>query len=255
MVIDLVILGLVLFFGMIGAFTGASRQVANWVGLALGYFASRKLGPLLAPRFAEAVDGPLVVGLVLGTALLFVCVWLTVRYALGALLARFLATGKDNEDRSIDRLLGFILGAAKTAAFAWFVLSAMSFFEQHVVIAGKRVGVSPKDSLAVSAARRYNLFEMSQFAPMEDMVAVARASTDPERSQKLKNDPAYKALRKDPRFQRLLQDDQVKQALARGDTAALLRNDLVLQLIQDPDIAARLGAAAQASERDADVTR
>ncbi|WP_342381165.1 CvpA family protein [Myxococcus stipitatus] len=255
MVIDLIILGMVLFFGLIGAFTGASRQVANWVGLALGYFTSRKLGPLVAPHMAEALDGPLLVGLVAGTVLLFVGVWLSVRYALGSLLQRFLATGKDNQDRSVDRLLGFLLGAGKTAAFAWLALSALAFFEQHVIVAGRRLGVSPHDSLAAQAARRFNLFEMTQFAPMDDMVQVAKAAGDPERAAQLKNDPAYKALRKDPRFQRLLQDDKVKQALARGDTAALLRNDLVLQLIQDPDVAARLGAAARASERHDDVTR
>lgn len=255
MVIDLIILGMVLFFGIIGAFTGASRQVANWVGLALGFFASRRLGPFVAPRLAEALDGPLLLGLLLGTVLLFIGVWLTVRYALGALLQRFLSTGKQNENQGIDRFLGFVLGAGKTAAFAWMALSAMTFFEQHVIIAGKRIGVSPKDSLAAQAARRFNLFEMTQFAPMDDMVQVARAAGDPERAASLRNDPAFKALRKDPRFQRLLQDDKVKQALARGDTAALLRNDLVLQLIQDPDVAARLGAAARASEGDGDVTR
>ncbi|MCP3101802.1 CvpA family protein [Myxococcus sp. K15C18031901] len=255
MVIDLIILGLVLFFGLIGAFTGASRQVANWVGLGLGYFASHRLGPLAAPRLAAALDGPLLLGTVLGTFLVFLVVWLSVRYALGALLQRFLATGQANEDRSVDRLLGFVLGAGKMAAIAWVVLSALAFFEQHVVVAGRRIDVSPQDSLAAKAAHRYNLFEMTQFAPMEDMVAVAKASGDPKRASHLKDDPAYKALRKDPRFLRLLQDDKVKQAMLRGDTAALLRNDLVLQLIQDPDVAARLGAAARASEDVDDVTR
>lgn len=249
MVIDLIILGLVLFFGIIGSITGASRQVANFAGLAVGYFASRRLGPLVGPKLADALGGPLFLGTIAGTVLVFVCVWLSVRYALGAVLGRFLARGKHNEERGVDRFLGFLLGSAKMGFIAWVLLSAVAFFEQHVVVAGRRIGLSSKDSLAIQAARRFNLFEMTQFAPVGKLVQVAQATTDPQRAARLQDDPAYKALRKDPRFQRLLQDEKLKQALARGDTAALLRHDLVLQLIQDPDVVARLGAAARASER------
>ncbi|HSP77016.1 MAG TPA: CvpA family protein, partial [Myxococcaceae bacterium] len=39
-------------------------------------------------------------------------------------------------------------------------------------------------------------------------------------------------------------------ALERGDTRALLRNDAILQLMQDPDFVARLTAAARASQRE-----
>lgn len=249
MVLDLIILGLVLFFALIGAITGASRQVANMVGLAVGYFASSRLGPLVGPKLAAALGTPLFLGIILGSVLVFVCVWLAARYALGALLLRLLGTGKHSEDRGIDRFLGFILGGAKMGIIAWVALSALTFFEQHVVVAGRRVGLATKESLSLGVARRYNLFEMTQFSHVGNLVRVARASTDPEKASRLQDDPAYKALRKDPRFQRLLKDEKLKAALARGDTAALLRNDLVLQLIQDPDVAARLGAAVRASER------
>jgi membrane protein required for colicin V production len=249
MVIDLIILGLVLFFGVIGALSGASRQVSNFAGLAAGYFVSRRLGPLVGPKLADALGGPLFLGTIAGTVLIFIVVWLSVRYALGALLQRFLSRGRDNEKRGVDRFLGFVLGATKMAFIAWVLLSAIAFFEQHVVVAGRRIGLSPKDSLALQAARSFNLFELTQFAPVGNLVEVGQAAMDPERAAKLKDDPAFKALRKDPRVQRLLKDEKLKEALARGDTAALLRHDLVLQLIQDPDVVARLGAAARASER------
>jgi membrane protein required for colicin V production len=249
MVLDLIILAMVLFFAIIGALTGASRQVANMVGLAVGYFASSRLGPLLGPRLAESLGAARFVGIILGTVLVFVFVWLAVRYALGALLRRILGTGRHSEDRSVDRFLGLILGGAKMAIIAWVALSAVTFFEQHVVVAGQRMGLSTKESLSLGLARRFNLFEMTQFSHVGNLVRVAKASSDPKKAERLQEDPAYKALRKDPRFQRLLQDEKLKQALARGDTAALLRNDLVLQLIQDPDVAARLGAAVRAAER------
>lgn len=254
MVIDLILLGMVLFFGILGALSGAARQVANSVGLAAGYFVSRKLAPIAGPKLAVALGSPLLIGTLFGTVLLFVVTWLTVRYALGALLLRFLS-GKNPDERGMDRTLGFVLGGGKMAALFWVCLSALTFMEQHVIVAGKRLGVAPKDSVAFDLSRRFNLFELTQFAPLQDLVRVAQATHDPAKAKKLQDDPAYKALRKDPRFQLALQHQELQDALERGDTRALLRNDVVLQLIQDPQAAARLGAAARASERPAPVKR
>jgi membrane protein required for colicin V production len=248
MAIDLVLLGLVLFFGLLGALSGAARQVANSAGLAAGYFVSRKLAPLLAPKLSAALGSPLLVGTLAATVLLFLVTWLTVRYALAALLSRVLS-GRDPDNRGVDRALGFLLGGGKMAALFWVCLSALTFFEQHVVVAGKRVGVAPNGSVAFELSRRHNLFEMTQFAPVENLVHVAQASRDPERARRLQEDPAFKALVQDARFQQALKQKGFREALERGDTRALLQNDLILQLIQDPQTAARLGAAARASER------
>ncbi|WP_225413014.1 CvpA family protein [Stigmatella hybrida] len=248
MIIDLIILGLVLFFAVVGAITGAARQVAHLVGLAVAYFVSKRLGPVLAPRLAEALGTPLLIGLLVGSVLLFIVVLVVVRYALGALLQRMLS-GQDPENRGADRFIGFLIGGAKVGIIAYVLLSALTFVEQYVVVAGRRMGLSPKGSHALAFARKHNLFEMTQFAALKDFVQVAQLSADPQRAAKLQNDPAYKALRQDPRFQKALRDESLRRSLEQGDHRALLNNNLILQLIQDPDIAARLGAASHAAER------
>jgi membrane protein required for colicin V production len=247
-VIDVIILCLVVFFAMVGAITGAAKQLAHMVGMALAYFASRKLGTVLGPRLADSLGGSQLFGVLVATVLVFIFVLVVVRYALGALLQRVM-TGRDPNNRGPDRMIGFALGGAKVALICYVLVSALTFVEQHVVVAGQKLGVSPKGSSAFAFARQHNLFEMTQFAPLKDFVRVAQASTDPEKASKLQNDPAYKALRQDPRFQRALKEDNLRRALEQGDTQALLRSNLVLQLIQDPEFAARLGAAARASER------
>ncbi len=248
MVIDLIIFCTVVFFALVGAITGAAKQVAHLVGLAAAYYVSRKLGSVVGPRLAEALGSAQFIGVVLGTLLIFIFVLVVVRYALGALLQR-LMTGRDPNNRGPDRFFGMVLGGVKVAVLTYVLLSALTFVEQHVVVAGKKLGISPKDSRAFAFARSHNLFEMTQFAPIKDFVQVARASTNPQQAAQLQNDPAYKSLRQDPRFQRALKDESLRKALEQGDTRALLSNNLILQLIQDPDIAARLGAAARASER------
>jgi membrane protein required for colicin V production len=245
--IDLVLLGLVLFFAIVGGFTGAARQVANLVGLAVGWFVSRRLGPLVGPKLAASMDVSLLLGTLVGTGLVFLFLWVAVRYILAVLFRRILA-GRDPENRGLDRTLGFILGGAKVGVVLYAFISALTFFDKHVVVAGRQLNLSPRDSLSFQLARQYNLFEMTQFAPLKDLIRVAQIAGDPQRVGQLQDDPAFKALKKDPRFQRALRDDSLRRALERGDHQALLRSNLVLQLIQDPDFAARLGAASRAAE-------
>ncbi|HYO57199.1 CvpA family protein [Archangium sp.] len=250
MTIDLIILGLVLLFAVVGAITGGAKQIANLVALAVAWFVSHRLGTYVGPRMAEALGGaPLLLGTVAGTLLVFIGVLVAVRYALTYLLRRLFG-GPDPEKRGVDNAIGFVLGGAKVVAITYVVLSGLVFAEQYVVVAGRRLGVSPKDSVSFGLARRYNLFEMTQFAAVKDLVAVARVAGNPEQARRMADNPAFKSLKQDPRFQRALSDKQVRESLERGDTQAALRNNLVLQLLRDPQFVARLGAAARAAERE-----
>jgi membrane protein required for colicin V production len=251
MTIDLLLLGLTLLFAVLGGLTGGARQIAHLVAITVAWFVSRKLGPVLGPRMAEALGGtPIILGTLASSLVLFLVVLVAVRYVLTALLKRLFGA-RDAEHRGVDGALGFVLGGLKVALIAYVVLSALVFVEKNVVVAGKRLGLSPKDSVSFEVARRYNLFELTQFSAVRDMVAVTRAMTHPEQARQLADDPAYKALREDPRYQRALSDKRLRTAIERGDTQEILRSNLVMQLLQDPQFVARIGAAAQASEPDA----
>ena len=247
MTIDLILLGVVLLFAIVGALAGGARQIAHWVALAVAWFVSRPLGSLAGPRMAEALGGtPLLVGTVAATLLVFIVIMVAVRYALTVLLQKLFGA-RDPERHNLDSAIGFILGGGKVAVIAYVVLSALVFAEQYILVAGKRLGVSPKDSVSFEVARRYNLFEHTQFAGVKDMIAVAQGASDPKQARRLAKDPAFKSLKQDPRFQKALSDKALREALERGDTQAVLRSNLVLQLLQDPQVAARLAAAARAS--------
>ncbi|MFZ5470542.1 MAG: CvpA family protein [Myxococcota bacterium] len=244
MTFDLVILGLVVLFAFIGAYTGAAKQLAQLAGMVAAYASARPLGTVLAPHASELLGGPRVVGQVAATLLCFIVVLAVVRVLLAALLKRLWA-GKSSQEDQVDRPLGFALGGVKVAVLAYVVICALSFVEQHVVVAGKKIGFSPKDSLAFALARRFNLFELTQFSAVKDLAQVAKMATDPEQASKVRSDPAFQALRKDPRFQRALEDATVAKAIESGDYRALLESNAILQLIQDPAIVEKLTAAAE----------
>ncbi|WP_434380944.1 CvpA family protein [Melittangium boletus] len=250
MTIDLIILGLALVFALVGAATGAARQIAHMLALTAAWFVSRRLGPVLGPRMAELLGGtPLLIGTLAASLLLFVVLLVAVRYVLTQILRRLFGA-QDSEKRGVDGALGFVLGGLKVVLIAYVALSALVFVEKNVVVAGKKLGLSPKDSLCFDLARRYNAFELTQFSAVRDMVAVTRVMTHPEQARHLSNDPAYKALKQDPRYQKALSDRNLRAAIERGDTQEVLRSNIVMQLLQDPEFVARLGAVAHASESD-----
>lgn len=247
MTLDLTLLCIILVVALFGALAGAARQIANLIGMVLAYLGARPIGDFAGPHLARIFKTSESVAIVAGTVLAFVLIWVLCRIVFTKILQRFFA-GEDPDSRSNDRILGFILAGVKVTAVVWIFLCAFAFVEENVTFAGRKLGVSPKDSKAFALAKRFNLFELTQFAPVKDLTVVVAAAADPEQAQHLKNDPAYQRLAKDPRFQRALNDRSLQAAFARGDYRALLKNNAILQLIQDPKTAEQLKSLAKKSE-------
>lgn len=248
MEIDLFLLLLIVVAGLWGMLTGAARQIAHLVALVVAYAVAGPLGGMLGPSMSRWLGGaPLAAGTVAATVVVFLVVMIALRAGLTLVLRRVMA-GKDPEDRSVDRNLGLFISAFKVAALAYVMICALVFAERNVSAFGKKLGVSPQDSVAFEIARRYNLFELTQFSGLRDLVAVASAASDPERAKKLSQDPAFASLRKDPRWQKAMSDREVQEALEKGDHQALLRSNAILQLLQDATLASQLETAAAATE-------
>lgn len=243
--IDLFILALVAFFGFLGGFTGAARQIGQLVGLVAAYAVAGPLGKALGPQMAAWLGGaPLVAGTVAATFAMFVVIWVALRYVVAEIARRAMSSGDEVEDRSVDRNLGMLISAVKVALATWVVLCALVFAERNVSAFGKRLGVSPRDSIAFDVARRYNLFEMTGFSRVKDVLKVANAAADPAKAKKLREDPAFQALEKDPRWKKAVADPEVKRALEQGDVQALLRSDAVARLLQDDELSRQIEAAS-----------
>ena len=229
-------------FAAVGAYRGALAQLAQLFALAVGYFCSRPLGRALGVNLAQSAHLPILFGVLAATLLVFFAVTIATRVLLGRLIRRLRRNGTP---KPLDRALGFLLGTLKVIAVAYVVLSALSFLDDNAW-GGRQLGLSPGDSIAVSLARQYNLFELFQYRPVRDLVRIAQSLDDPDKAARLVKDPAFKALAQDPRFGRTLSDELTHRALQEGDTRALLRSDDVLRLLQAPASAARLRAASEA---------
>ncbi len=243
MTIDFALLSIIAIFALIGAATGAARQVANLTAAVIAWFTARPLGVWAGPKLAPSLHTGEGIGIVAATVIAFIVVAVLARWVLTRLLQRILA-GRNPESRSLDRTLGFVFAGAKVALVAWVMLCALTFVEENVSVAGRRLGISPKDSKAFALARSWNLFEFTQFAPVRDLQRIVKASRNPKQLEALKEDPAFKSLAKDPRFRRAIEDKRLRTAFAEGDYPTLVNSSAVMQLVRDPKMAETLERVA-----------
>lgn len=234
--IDLLILGLAAFFGLLGALSGASRQLAQLAALVIAAIFTKPLALMLAPYVTAALGGPVVLGVVAAYVIVFIGLFSMVRWVVTSVLRKMLSAGEDKEHHGADRPLGFAIGVLKVLAVAWVVTSALVFAENHVRISGNQLALSARDSVAFAVARSHNLFAYAQFAPARKFVELGQASMDPERRKEVTRTEGYRALQEDPRFKSALRDPEVKRAFETGDWRTALRNDSVMGLMQDPRI-------------------
>ena len=248
MTLDLVVLALVAVGAVFGARAGASRQLASWGALVLAALAARPGGVLLGAAFARFFHTSEALGAIAASFFTFIVVAVGARL-LGTRLLQGVLGGRDPAERGTDRALGAVLGGGKVAAVAWVALSALAFVEANVQVAGQGLGLSPKDSTAFAIARKWNLFSAPFFSRAADLAAAQKVFRSPELYQRISSNPAVTALEKNARFRAVVADPEVKEALERGDTVALLRSTSVHRLLQDPEALVQLARLRQAVDQ------
>src|SRR5277367_4458144 len=143
MTLDLLILALAVLVGFAGARRGAASQLAGWAALLLAVLAAKPGASLFGPTFAAWLHAAPGTASVAAGVAVFVVVLVAARLVLNAVLRGVLTLGNP-ERRGLDRLLGFVLGAAKVLAVAWVALSALAFVEERFSVSGKVFGVAPE---------------------------------------------------------------------------------------------------------------
>lgn len=246
MTLDLFVLGLTAFAALFGALKGAARQVATALGALAAWFAAGPSGRFFGSAVAARLGTSLTIGTVVASIATFVLVYLVVQVISAAIIRRVLA-GRDPDSRLVDRVLGLTIGGLKMFAMLFMGLCAATFFENNVVVAGKKFAFTPRDSVLIGLARQYNVLEMQQFSGVKDLVRVVKLQSDPQGLARLKNDQDFARLAQDPRFKKALSADGMRKALETGDVRALLQNNAVIELIQDPDTMRRLERVGERS--------
>lgn len=251
MIVDLVVLALVIVGAVFGARAGASRQLASWASLVVAALLARPGGILFGGAFARFFNTSPNLGAVAASFATFIVLAVVLRLVAVQVFERVF-WGHDPAERGTDRALGALLGGGKVAAVAWVALSALAFVEDNVQLAGKGLGISPKDSSTFAIAHKWNLFSAPFFSKVADLAAAKKVFGSAELFHQMSSNPSVSELEKNPSFRAVITDPEVKEALDRGDMVALLRTRSVNKLLQDPEALVHLAKLRQAVDQVAE---
>lgn len=240
--LDYALLLIVGVFALWGAFTGFARQLASVVAAIAGWFAAKPTGEVWAPVFVKATGWSEKLSTLATTVITFIVIYLLVRWLVTTVVRRVLA-GKDPDNRTLDRVLGFIASGAKIFGLVWVALSALAYVEKHVSIQGRRPFSLPSDSRAVKWVRENNLFDYLG-TTVEPSLPKLLEGISVRDAVSLQKNPHFIALRKNPLFMPLLNDSKVQSAVEKGQWSELAQNPTVQRALADPDVLEHLRGLA-----------
>ncbi len=232
MTLDLAAGLLLVLFAVLGARSGALRQLVNLAAAVLGFLGARLAGPPVAQGLGRWLPAPVAHALAL--VVLFFGIFALAGGA-GQLLLR--AAGPAGRTAyPWDRAAGALLGGAKAALGIWAALSALVAVDRPFGPSWLRI--DPRRSDFAAVARAHNLLDRLEgpgAAALRGLLLVAR---DPVAAGRLLADADTRALLEDPRVQELLEE-----ARAPGGPEAAAGSSAAARLLADPDFRERLEKA------------
>jgi membrane protein required for colicin V production len=237
MALDLLILGLIALFAFAGYHSGAVRQLSHWIGLAAAYVLAKPAAAFLGPALAAHMGWP-VSQTTSGLNVVMLPVILLTAMSAARLLLNAVEPGE--ERGPLDQGLGVPVGAVKGGAILFVMLCLAATLEKPLAQIHFDLDAKTQGSWSMAFARNHNPFTPEHPYALDALKKLADARSDPKAKKELLKDNAFKSLLADSNLKAALDDLAIQKALRAGDSAALLKNPLIKNLLGNPEIAGKL---------------
>ena len=234
MTIDIIVailLGWALLRGWLRGFVYQLGQLAALVGAVL---AGRGLGPLVEPSLHEALAGTPGLSDAVSFFLVFV-----VAYTACILLVHMLTRDLHRASRALtagDRFLGLVLGGAKGALTVYVVFLGL-------IVANQATGAVPVPYASSHTGRwvmQHNVLEAEDF-PRAKALTKLGLLVHRQSATVLMTNPHFRAVMSHPKAA-VLRTPETARALAQGDWLAVVGDEAVWDLLDEPEIQEHLNA-------------
>jgi len=239
MTLDLVFLGCVGIFALIGYFSGFARQVIRIGALVGAYLLAGILGRPFGSMLARSLEVPHLIGRVLGSGLAFFLLYM-IFSVVGWSILRKWRKRQDPEKIAVrrrwDGWTGLALGGAKTFVMLYLVLCVIVLVEKPLAKASGKMRKMLSHSFMADLAREHNILSGLHLPAVGNLAAISKAASDPKFREKMMHDPKVKRLLENPKIKALADDKALLAASRRNDLAALLANPRLNRVLDDPEI-------------------
>lgn len=236
MIVDLLCVGVVALFALLGYFSGFLAQFARLIALAAAYVVARPLGELLIGPVSATFRLPRLTGRIVAAAVAFL-----LAYALLATLVMFLLRTwrrRRPHTRSVlDSVVGALFGGAKGLFLVFVLLCALTLVD-HGPLAPQLARVDWKGSWAAGRAREHNVLEEVKIPVAGNLRTLRRLGTDRRLQRRVARDPAVMRLLAHPKVRRLMADKKLMAAARRGELSKVLADPRVEAALRDPQLRA-----------------
>ena len=232
--IDILCLGFVLILFVFGLFRGLLSQILRIGALIGAYFLATPASPYIKPVLTTLVKGE---GLFVDLISLFIA-WVGCYFGIvlaGTVLIK-LVRGTSRSLKSMDRLLGGLLGGIKGCLIVYVIVSGLILLNAPLNNIIPEKYIDPKDSQVVAFVEEFNLFSMIGMPNVEKLGDLAVVWNDKDKNQLLKDYPALKNIEANPAFQQLMDDKAFEKAVYEKRFDDILKNRNFQKLINDPAI-------------------
>ncbi len=178
MTLDLTLLAAVAVMALLGAISGASRQLGTALAIPFAFALSAPAATLLTPVLSRTFRWSSHVTSAASMVIIFLVSFVLLRAVLSFVFSRIFSLG-DIKDRTLDRLVGALLGAVKIALPAWIILSTFEFARVHLEANTKRFDLGASDSVILTFCRDFNAISLvfGETAPVKRISSTPAGST------------------------------------------------------------------------------
>jgi uncharacterized membrane protein required for colicin V production len=225
--LDLLLLVLLLLCFVYGMLRGFLRMLVSLAALIVAALAVWLLNALVGYLYIPGFLSASMSGALIGTAL-FVLVYVVV-LAIGRRLikTRALAFSKGTADRLIGGIFSLCIDAAILLLLIWF----LDCIGEDSFKRNERLRILWSESRVCQLAHEHN--PLNGFGPLRRLKGFLVAARDPDTRSKLRDQAAYNRLFENPRLQAIGTDDELIDALRRGDWIGVFGNNRVRTLLSD----------------------
>jgi membrane protein required for colicin V production len=239
--LDIIILGLVLCFAVIGLLSGFWRQAVRLGALVGAYLLSGPVGKPFGPMLSNSLGVSNIVGQVVGTGLAFIIIYMILS-TIGWVFIRRRRRRAEQEGmtqavtKTVERVLGAGLGAAKALAIIYLLLCVVVLAEEPIKKRAPKLAQVLQASHLAGFARNHNVLSGLHLSKIDNMVAMTKLVSDPRLREKVGHDPKMRKFANHPKIKRALSDRALIESAQRNDLAAIISNPALNDALNDPEV-------------------